>query len=185
MLDEWSRTRSTIRLHCLGQGAKRSGDHSSDPLRELAAECVALAERSNDPIRAENGERPACCGYCKGANRWTTTRTRDDAKRNGRSRSTTIVSEAGVYRLTMVSEKPFAKQFQRWLFHEVLPEIRRTGSYHGEPGQIENFVQRSVCSARLPWPDQLHVQERVRGHRTARIRRRLRLPSSSDDMPQS
>ena len=31
-----------------------SGDHSSDPLRKLAAECVALAERTNDPnTRAE------------------------------------------------------------------------------------------------------------------------------------
>ena len=40
----------------------------------------------------------------------------------------------------MISKTPFAKQFQRWVFHEVLPEIRRTGGYHGEPGQIDNLL---------------------------------------------
>jgi prophage antirepressor-like protein len=56
------------------------------------------------------------------------------------SDNNTLVSEAGLYRLIMVSETPFAKQFQHWLFHEVLPEIRRTGGFHGEPGQLENLL---------------------------------------------
>jgi prophage antirepressor-like protein len=30
----------------------------------------------------------------------------------------------------MASDTPSAKRFRRWLFHEVLPEIRSTGSYH-------------------------------------------------------
>ncbi len=39
------------------------------------------------------------------------------------------VSEAGFYKLVMRSRKPEAKAFQRWVTHEVLPAIRRTGGY--------------------------------------------------------
>lgn len=38
-----------------------------------------------------------------------------------------IISEPGLYRLVMKSRKPEAKEFQRWVTHEVLPQIRRTG----------------------------------------------------------
>lgn len=40
-----------------------------------------------------------------------------------------IISEPGLYRLVMRSRKPEAKEFQRWVTHEVLPRIRRTGGY--------------------------------------------------------
>lgn len=39
------------------------------------------------------------------------------------------VSEPGVYRLVFRSRKPEAERFKRWLAHEVLPQIRRTGKY--------------------------------------------------------
>lgn len=41
----------------------------------------------------------------------------------------TIISEPGLYKLIMRSRKPEAKEFQRWVTHEVLPQIRRTGGY--------------------------------------------------------
>lgn len=40
-----------------------------------------------------------------------------------------IISEPGVYRLVFRSRKPEAERFKRWLAHEVLPQIRKTGSY--------------------------------------------------------
>jgi prophage antirepressor-like protein len=40
----------------------------------------------------------------------------------------------------MESDTPSAKRFQRWLFHEVLPEIRRTGRYHGSPDQMRAML---------------------------------------------
>lgn len=40
-----------------------------------------------------------------------------------------IISEPGLYRLVMKSRKPEAKEFQRWVTHEVLPSIRRHGAY--------------------------------------------------------
>ena len=39
------------------------------------------------------------------------------------------VTEPGLYRLIFKSRKSVAKKFQRWVFHEVLPAIRKTGSY--------------------------------------------------------
>ena len=44
-------------------------------------------------------------------------------------RAPLIVSEAGFYKLVLRSRKPVAKEFQRWVTHEVLPQIRRTGGY--------------------------------------------------------
>jgi prophage antirepressor-like protein len=39
------------------------------------------------------------------------------------------VTEPGLYRLVFKSRKPEAKVFRRWVFHEVLPSIRKTGGY--------------------------------------------------------
>lgn len=47
----------------------------------------------------------------------------------GRRQQAYIISEPGLYRLVMRSRKPEAKEFQRWVTHEVLPQIRRTGGY--------------------------------------------------------
>ena len=50
----------------------------------------------------------------------------------------TVVSEAGLFRLIFKSRKESAKRFQRWVLHEVLPSIRKTGSYSvGAQKQIE------------------------------------------------
>lgn len=40
-----------------------------------------------------------------------------------------IVSEAGLYSLILGSRKPEAKEFKRWVTHDVLPTIRKTGTY--------------------------------------------------------
>ncbi len=39
------------------------------------------------------------------------------------------VSESGLYALILTSRKPEAKVFKRWITHEVLPAIRKTGQY--------------------------------------------------------
>ena len=41
----------------------------------------------------------------------------------------TIVSEAGMYEVVLLSRKPEAKAFKRWITGTVLPQIRKTGSY--------------------------------------------------------
>lgn len=47
----------------------------------------------------------------------------------GGVQNTTIVSEAGLYRLIFKSRKPEAEAFVSWVTEEVLPQIRKTGSY--------------------------------------------------------
>ena len=44
-----------------------------------------------------------------------------------------IINESGFYHLILKSRKPNAKQFKRWVTHEVLPSIRKTGSYSCTP----------------------------------------------------
>ena len=47
----------------------------------------------------------------------------------GRGRSPWLINEPGVYSLVLTGRTPEAKEFKRWVTHEVLPEIRRTGEY--------------------------------------------------------
>lgn len=48
---------------------------------------------------------------------------------NQPGRAPLIISEPGLYKLIMRSRKPEAREFQRWVTHEVLPQIRKTGGY--------------------------------------------------------
>lgn len=47
---------------------------------------------------------------------------------NGNNKAN-IVNESGLYSLVLGSRKPEAKQFKRWITHEVIPTIRKTGGY--------------------------------------------------------
>ena len=59
----------------------------------------------------------------------------DDDKLNNESLSSLgqrggwLVNESGLYSLVLSSKLPTAKEFKRWVTHEVLPQIRRTGGY--------------------------------------------------------
>jgi prophage antirepressor-like protein len=50
----------------------------------------------------------------------------------GGEQSVVVVSEPGLYRLIFQSRKPIARPFQRWVMHQVLPAIRKTGKYAPE-----------------------------------------------------
>ena len=47
----------------------------------------------------------------------------------GGQQEMTVVNESGLFNLVLGSRKPEAKRFKRWVTHEVLPSIRKTGSY--------------------------------------------------------
>lgn len=47
----------------------------------------------------------------------------------GRKQRTYIINESGLYSVLLRSDKPEAKPFKRWVTHEVLPSIRKTGQY--------------------------------------------------------
>ena len=47
----------------------------------------------------------------------------------GRSQEVTVINESGLYHLISQSRKPEARAFRKWVTNDVLPSIRRTGSY--------------------------------------------------------
>ena len=47
----------------------------------------------------------------------------------GGKQNVTIINESGLYSLIMSSKLPQAKEFKRWVTHEVLPSIRKHGAY--------------------------------------------------------
>lgn len=61
-----------------------------------------------------------------------------------RAGETNFITESGLYAVILRSDKPNAKKFRKWVTAEVLPSIRKTGSY-GMPkttgGQIQLLAQ--------------------------------------------
>ena len=59
----------------------------------------------------------------------------DDKKLNDKTspsfgqRGTALINESGLYSLVLSSKLPEAKEFKRWITHDVIPAIRRTGGY--------------------------------------------------------
>jgi prophage antirepressor-like protein len=77
----------------------------------------------------------------------TQTRRLDDDEKGlcsiqtlGGSQEVLAVNEPGLYSLVLGSRKPEAKQFKRWITHEVLPTIRQTGSYTTKPMSTEDMI---------------------------------------------
>ena len=58
----------------------------------------------------------------------------------GVSHPTNIVDEPGMYEVVFLSRKPEAALFRRWITNEVLPSIRRTGSYSTTPALTDDQI---------------------------------------------
>lgn len=58
-----------------------------------------------------------------------------------------VVNEYGVYSLIMTSRKSEAREFKRWITHDVLPSIRKTGSY-GIPQTYAEALQLAADQAK-------------------------------------
>ena len=65
----------------------------------------------------------------------------------------TIVNESGLYSLVFKSQLPSAKRFKRWVTSEVLPTIRKTGSYQIPADPMD--------ALRLMFQATEHTQEKV------------------------
>lgn len=58
----------------------------------------------------------------------------------GGQQNMSVVNEPGLYNLILGSRKPEAKQFKRWITHEVLPSIRKTGRYENTTSKVEPTI---------------------------------------------
>lgn len=75
-------------------------------------------------------------------------------------KETTIINESGLYALIFSSQLPGAKKFKRWVTSEVLPSIRKTGSYSVEKQALAeqqtfaelfdrmNLIEKKDCQSR-------------------------------------
>lgn len=66
----------------------------------------------------------------------------------GGTQKVSIVNEPGLYGLTWTSRKPQAARLRRWVKHDVLPSIRKTGSYGQAPALTgKELLARAVIEA--------------------------------------
>lgn len=75
--------------------------------------------------------------HCKGVSEM-------DIPSNGGIQKMKIIPEGDIYRLIIRSQLPTAEKFEKWVFDEVLPSIRKTGGYripHTVGGQIQLLAQ--------------------------------------------
>jgi prophage antirepressor-like protein len=63
----------------------------------------------------------------------------------GGPQEVSIVNESGLYRLIFKSRKPEARAFQRWVFREVLPAIRKRGFYAHRTDQLLSLLRELMA----------------------------------------
>ncbi len=59
-----------------------------------------------------------------------------------KEKNVTLINESGLYAVILRSDKPQAKPFRKWVTSEVLPAIRKTGSYTSKP--VDELRQKNV-----------------------------------------
>ena len=66
---------------------------------------------------------------------------------SGKEQEVNFIPEGDVYRLIIRSKLPKAEEFEKWVFDEVLPSIRKTGGYIQEtnPYSIKEIVKETIC----------------------------------------
>lgn len=67
----------------------------------------------------------------------------------------TFINEPNLYRLIIKSRKPEAERFEAWVFEEVLPQIRKTGSYSQNVEEIRPLER--TLNLELPESDVLSL----------------------------
>ena len=102
----------------------------------------------------------------------------DNIEGSKNNASVNAVNEAGLYRLVLESRKPEAKAFKRWLLHEVLPSIRKYGSYAADPELrelLELFAKKKSLLARR---DEVNSELRACEAQIRDVQRRMVSPAS-------
>lgn len=109
----------------------------------------------SDVAKALGYKRPndAISAHCRGTVKRRITDT------IGREQEMNFIPEGDIYRLAARSELPGADQFERWIFDEVLPSIRKNGGYIN--GQ-ENMTPEELMAAALIMANKTIENQKVR-----------------------
>ena len=87
--------------------------------------------------------KDAISAHCKGA-------VKRRALTNGGTQELLYISEGDIYRLIAHSRLPSAERFEKWVFDDVLPTIRKTGGYVDDPDKFADYY--------LPFADEATKQ---------------------------
>lgn len=99
----------------------------------------------SDVAKALGYARPsdAISAHC----RYTVKRSIPHPQNNSISQEVTMITEGDMYRLITHSKLPEAQKFESWVFDEVLPSIRKTGTY-GIPQNYAEALQLAADQAK-------------------------------------
>lgn len=127
--------------------AVRVTDRSGEPWFVLADVCrvLEIGNPSQAATRLDDDEK--------------TTLTNNEGQAGSGAQSFTIINESGLYSLILTSRKPSAKRFKKWVTAEVLPAIRKTGSY-GQPQAASFAIPQTLSEALRLAADQADTIER-------------------------
>ncbi len=102
---------------------------------------------ASDVAKALGYSRPAdaITAHCKGS-------VKHRLLTNGGMQDLKIIPEGDVYRLVTHSKLPAAEKFESWVFDEVLPAIRKTGTYSipkDYPSALRALADQCECNQKL------------------------------------
>ena len=105
---------------------------------------VRFTEIEGKPYAVANDILEAL-GYSKGSWRTTLNRkckgvTKCNILTNGGKQEINLIPEGDIYRLIVGSKLPQAQKFEKWVFDEVLPQIRKTGGYIPVKEEDDDFT---------------------------------------------
>lgn len=108
---------------------------------------VRVVSRNNDPWFIANDVCKAL-GYSN-TSKAIADHLDDDERYNeslDRGGSLLLISESGLYALILRSRKPEARKFAKWVTSEVLPTIRKTGSYQSDTQSQRTALAHQLAS---------------------------------------
>ena len=108
---------------------------------------VRVVSRNNDPWFVANDVCKAL-GYSN-TSKAIADHLDDDERYNeslDRGGSLLLISESGLYALILRSRKPEARKFAKWVTSEVLPTIRKTGSYQSNTQSQRTALAHQLAS---------------------------------------
>lgn len=98
----------------------------------------------------------------------------------GRKQESWIINESGLYSLILSSKLPGAKRFKRWVTSEVLPSIRKHGTYTVPVVEtIESYKIQDPMQRYVAW---IKEQYELSQERSARIEAEKKLQELKNDL---
>ena len=97
----------------------------------------------------------------------------------GRQGESNIINESGLYNLILRSDKPEAKTFKKWVTSEVLPSIRKTGSYMKPMTNSEMLL--AMAQAQVESEKRINQAIEIAQQATSRVEQALEIFSEKTD----